>query len=69
VEEALDEVGVDVPLEHLLVLDVDDRRADVARDDLLGVVEEVRVVRGAVGVGDDRGDRAAASAGATGRCW
>ena len=60
-KEALHQIGVDVPLEDLLVLDVDDGRADVARDDLLRVVEEVGVVGGPVRVGDDGGDRASAT--------
>ena len=57
---------MDVSPEHLLVLDVDDRGAHVTRDHLLGMIEEMRVVRGAVRVGDDRRDRSAAAACATG---
>ena len=57
VEESLDQIGVDVPGEHLLVLDIDHRRLHISRDDGVRVVEEMCIVRCAVGIRDDRRDR------------
>ena len=53
VEEALEQICVDVAREHLLVLDVHDRRAHVSTDHLLRMREELGVVRSAMRVRDD----------------
>src|ERR1017187_4609663 len=55
-----------MPLEYLLVLDVDNRGADVARDHLLWMFEKVRVMRGSVRIRDNGRNRTPATAGAAG---
>jgi hypothetical protein len=54
VKKALHQIGEDVPLENLLIFDVNDRSPDVAGNHLLWVLEEMRIVRRAVGVCHDR---------------
>ena len=54
VKESLHQIGEDVTFENLLVFYVDDRGPNGAGNHLVRVLEEVRIVRRAVGVGHDR---------------
>ena len=65
-KESLHQIGEDVPLENLLIFDVNDRGPHVAGNHLLRVLEEMRIVRRAVGVGHDRRDRTPSAARASG---